>query len=464
MSKLIFLSTALLTIALVSTDGASVRGQAAPVTFADTIAPIVYANCVTCHRPGEAAPFSLISYDDVRKRGAMIAKVTQARFMPPWQATHGYGDFAGERRLSDAQIQSIASWVSQGMPPGDPSHMPPLPKFPDGWSLGTPDLVLQMPTTFEIPASGPDVFRNFVIPSGLTDDKWVRAVEFRPSARAVVHHALFAYVRGGALGTIDGADGRPGFRGLSPIGFMPNVAPSGPLGGWAVGASPRFLPDGQALPLARGSDVVLQMHFHPTGKVERERSTIGIYFADHAPARRLAQLQMPGLFGVGSGIDIPAGEKAFGITSSATMPVDVKVFSAAPHAHYLGKEFKASATLPDGRTTPLIWIKDWDFNWQDGYTYKEPIVLPKGSRIDVRITYDNSTDNPRNPSNPPHRVLWGEQSTDEMGSIGFTLMPVREEDVTAWQLFAAQWLRGTLVDAVRTGTAQRLRQSRAADR
>jgi hypothetical protein len=133
-----------------------------------------------------------------------------------------------------------------------------------------------------------------------------------------------------------------------------------------------------------------------------------------------------------------------------------------PHAHYLGKEFKASATLPDGRTTPLIWIKDWDFNWQDGYTYKEPIVLPKGSRIDVRITYDNSTDNPRNPSNPPHRVLWGEQSTDEMGSIGFTLMPVREEDVAAWQLFAAQWLRGTLQDAVRTGTAQRLRQSRTA--
>jgi hypothetical protein len=241
---------------------------------------------------------------------------------------------------------------------------------------------------------------------------------------------------------------------------MPNVAPTGPLGGWAVGASPRFLPDGQALPLGKGSDVVLQMHFHPTGKAEREHSTIGIYFADRAPARRLAQLQLPGLFGVGSGIDIPAGEKTYTVTSSATMPVDVKVFAAAPHAHYLGKEFKAWATLPDGSERPLIWIKDWDFNWQDGYNYKQPVILPKGTRVDVRIVYDNSADNPRNPSNPPKRVWWGEQSTDEMGSVSFMLMPVREEDVPAWQLFAAQWLRTTVADAVRTGAVERLQQFR----
>jgi hypothetical protein len=203
------------------------------------------------------------------------------------------------------------------------------------------------------------------------------------------------------------------------------------------------------------------MHFHPTGKAQREQSTIGIYFAKTPPERRMVNLQLPGLFGVGAGIDIPAGEKAYTIRSSATMPVDVKLFAVNPHAHYLGKEMTATATLPDGSTRPLLWIQNWDFNWQDGYNYKEPLVLPKGSRIDVTIIYDNSATNPRNPSNPPHRVQWGEQSTDEMGTIGFMLQPVRREDESAWQLFAAQWLRQTLFNAVRTGTAERLRESRA---
>jgi hypothetical protein len=163
------------------------------VTFTETIAPILYQNCVTCHRPGEAGPFSLITYDDARKRGTLIATVTKSRYMPPWHAAHGFGDFQGERRLSDAQIAAIGDWVSQGMPQGDVSKMPKLPEFQEGWHLGKPDLILEMPVGFNLPASGPDVFRNFVIPTGLTEDKWVRAVEFRPSARKVVHHVLFAY-------------------------------------------------------------------------------------------------------------------------------------------------------------------------------------------------------------------------------------------------------------------------------
>jgi hypothetical protein len=233
------------------------------------------------------------------------------------------------------------------------------------------------------------------------------------------------------------------------------------VGGWAVGGTPRFLPDGQALPLARNADIVLQMHFHPTGKAQREQSTIGIYFAKTPPERRMATLQLPGLFGIGAGIDIPAGEKAYAIRSSATLPVDVKLFAVNPHAHYLAKDMKATATLPDGSTRPLLWIQDWDFNWQDGYNYREPVALPKGSRIDVTIVYDNSATNPRNPSTPPHRVQWGEQSTDEMGTIGFMLQPQRREDEAAWQLFAAQWLRQTLFNAVRSGAVERLRESRA---
>jgi hypothetical protein len=346
------------------------------------------------------------------------------------------------------------------MPQGDAAKMPPPPTFPEGWHLGTPDLVLKMPEPFDVPASGPDVFRNFVIPSGLTAPKWVRAIEFRPSARAVVHHALFAYVRGGSLAATNGADGRPGFRGLAPIGLA-GGGNGGALGGWAVGATPRFLPDGQALPIAANADIVLQMHFHPTGKAAQEQSTIGIYFASEAPARRLVNFQMPGLFGVGTGLDIPAGQQNYAIASTATLPVDVKLYGVNPHAHYLAKEMKATATLPDGSTRPLLWIQDWDFNWQDGYNYKTPVVLPKGTRIDVRITYDNSATNPRNPSNPPKRVQWGEQSTDEMGTIGFLLMPVNREDEPAWQPFAAQWQRATLVNAVLNGTAQRLRESRA---
>lgn len=432
------------------------RPGAAAVTFTETIAPIVYDNCVSCHRPGEAAPFSLISYDDVRNRGPLIAAVTQRRYMPPWQATHGYGEFADERRLTDAQIQAIATWVKGGMPEGDRSKMPAMPKFTTGWRLGTPDLVLEMPTEFEVPASGPDIFRNFVIPSGLLEDKWVRAVEFRPRARTVVHHALFAYVRAGAYAKIDGADGQPGFRGLAPIGANPAIAPAGPLGGWAVGATPRFLPEGLALPMSRGSDFVIQMHFHPTGKMEREKSTVGIYFADKAPDRMLRVLQLPGLFGIGQGIDIPPGEKNYVISRSATLPVDVKIFLTQPHAHYLGKEFKATATLPDGTERPLLWIQDWDFNWQDGYNYKQPVILPKGTRIDVRITYDNSASNPRNPSNPPKRVWWGEESTDEMGSVSFGLIPVRKEDEPQWAEFAGQQLKGTLLAAGQNGTLQRL--------
>jgi len=189
------------------------------VTFSETIAPIVYANCVTCHRPGEAAPFSLITYDDVKKRGPLIATVTKLRYMPPWHAAHGFGDFADERRLSEAEIALIAEWVKQGMAEGDAARMPKLPKFTDGWHLGKPDMVIEMPVGFELPASGPDIYRNFVVATNLTEDKWVRAVEFRPSTRKVVHHVLFAYDASGTTRKLDGADGRPGFGGMSAIGI-----------------------------------------------------------------------------------------------------------------------------------------------------------------------------------------------------------------------------------------------------
>jgi hypothetical protein len=433
-----------------------------PVTFSDDIAPIVYNNCVTCHRPGEAAPFALMSYDQVKNRGKQIARVTASRYMPPWHAAHGFGEFADERRLTDEQIDTIAEWVKDGMPEGDPRHLPTLPQFASGWHLGTPDLILKMTAPFELPASGPDIYRNFVIPTHLTEDKWVRAIEFRPSARQVVHHALFAYDASGAAERLDGRDGRPGFGGMGTAGVRGAAGETGPLGGWAVGATPQLLPSGVALALPKGSDIVLQMHFHLTGKPEVEQSTIGIYFADAPPERRLYSIQLPALFGFGSGIDIPAGARDFTIKDSFTLPVDIKAFSINAHAHYVGKSMKATATLPDGSVQPLLWIPDWDFAWQDRYTYKSALLLPKGTRIDAAIAYDNSDDNPRNPSVPPKRVQWGEQSTDEMGSVILAVQCVRAEDEPVLRRALADRSRAAIAEATRNGTLQYYLQERRA--
>ena len=431
------------------------QAPAARVTFAETIAPIVYANCVTCHRPGEAAPFSLISYEDVAKRGALIAKVTESRYMPPWHAEPGFGEFVGERRLTDAQVAAIAAWVRQGMPRGEESRMPKLPEFSaDGWRLGRPDLILEMPIAFDVPASGPDVFRNFVIPTKLTEDKWVRGIEFRPSARKVVHHALFAQVPGGSRANVDGVDGRPGFGGLSAVGFMDRTDPG--LGGWVPGAQPAMFTEGIVSRLSKGSDFLLQVHFHPSGKTESEKSLVGIYFAENGGQKDLASVQLPAVFGLGAGIDIPPGEKQFTIKDSFTLPGDAKVYNAFAHAHYLAKQMKAEATLPDGSTRPLIWIRDWDFNWQDGYRYKKPFILPRGTRIDVTLTYDNSSDNPRNPISPPRRAIFGEQSLDEMGTIGFEVEIVNKGEVDAFHDALASRNKMATETASKNGTLGRL--------
>jgi WD40-like Beta Propeller Repeat len=453
---------------------ATLAGAAEKITFTETIAPIVYQNCVSCHRPGEAAPFSLISYDDVRKRGTLIAQVTQSRYMPPWHAEHGYGEFEGERRLSNEQIATMAEWVKQGMPEGDRARMPKLPQFTEGWQLGKPDLILEMPAAYEVPASGPDIYRNFAIPTGVAEDKYVRAVEFRPSARKAVHHALFAYVPTGAMKNQDGRDGKPGFAGMNGLGAGASVQPainagnavnsSGELGGWAVGAIPRFFADEQALPLAKNSDFIVQMHFHPTGKAESERSSIGLYFASKAPPRKMLAVGIPAVFAVGSSLDIPAGAANYSLKDSTTLPVDVRAIGISAHAHYLGKEFKATATLPDGSTRPLLWIKDWDFNWQEQYAYKEPFLLPKGTRIDVAISYDNSAANPHNPSSPPRRVLWGEQSLDEMGGVGLMVTVLREEDEATLAASLTQSARAAIANGGRDGTVKRILESQARSR
>jgi hypothetical protein len=383
--------------------------------FTKDIAPILYQNCVSCHRPGEVAPFSLIDYKTVKKHADDIATVTESRYMPPWKAEAGHGDFMNERRLSEPQIKLIQQWTAAGAPEGNPRDLPPAPKFAEGWYLGEPDLVVKMPEAYTVPAEGRDVFRCFVIPMDIPEDKYVRAVEFRPSNRRVVHHSLFFLDNSGAARKLDDADPGVGYGKVGSPGFVP----SGGLGGWAPGVFPQPLPDGIARRMKKGCDLVLQTHFHPTGKEEIEQSTFGIYFYKTPP-----KAVMHGTMVASRKIDIAPGEKNYKVTASITSPIDVDLIGITPHAHLICKEMKVWANFPDGKTQDLIWIKDWDFNWQDQYLYKKPIRIPRGTRVDMEFIYDNSTANVRNPFNPPQRIKHGQQTHEEMAITFLNVVPV----------------------------------------
>jgi len=396
------------------------------ITFTEHIASVIFANCSSCHRPGEGTPFNLLDYHDVKKRGSLIQSVTDSHYMPPWPPAKGWGHFSDERRLTDEQIALISQWVDSGMEEGPKEKLPPLPKFPEGgWTLGEPDLIVKLPESFDIPADGPDIYRAFALPLHLTEDKWVTAVDIKPSARSVVHHALYFIDSTGQALALDKEDPKPGFRGM---GFPR----TGSLGGWAVGATPRILPMGLAYPLSKESDFVVQIHFHPSGKAQREQTTFGIYFAKKKPEKRILGTQAPLAFGLGTKLKsegIKAGDAHFTINGVWEVPFDIELVNVGGHAHYLCTTMKATATLPSGQQEKLFAIDDWDFNWQGRYNYAEPVRLPKGTKVKAVLTYDNSADNPRNPSSPPVDVAWGEGSTDEMGSVTFTFVAVNESDI-----------------------------------
>jgi mono/diheme cytochrome c family protein len=414
------------------------------VAFAEQIAPLVFNNCTSCHRPGEAAPFALLNYGDVRKHSRTMLRVMQRRYMPPWQPEPGYGDFQHERRLSDAQIALFQRWVETGMAEGDPLKTPAPPTFSAGWSLGKPDLVVTMDRPYDVAADGPDVYRNFVFRLNVPEDKWVTAVEIRPSAREVVHHALFFTDATESARKLEGKDGQPGFTGMS-------FRRTGGLGGWAVGATPTKLPGGLAWPLPKDADLVVQTHFHPSGKEEKEVLTLGLYFADKPPTRTLMNIQLPPAFGLFAGIDIPPGKADYTVKDSFTLPVDVELVGAGAHAHLLAKSLKGWAVLPGGETKQLFWIKDWDFNWQGAYYYKQPVRLPKGTVLHGEVSWDNSADNVRNPHQPPVRVEWGEGTTDEMGSVRFAMTAADEKETPVLQKAVKAQVRAAYFDAIRRG-------------
>lgn len=404
----------------------ALAAQSAPkttVTFNKQIAPIIYKNCSTCHRPGEAAPFSLLSFADVVRKAKTIGKVTASHVMPPWKAEPASYAYRDERRLKAEEIELIQAWLKQGMPEGDPGDKIEPPKFASGWMLGEPDLVVEMPAAYHVPADGPDIYRNIAVPLALTEDKWITAIDMKPSARAVVHHVLYFADAKGRIHERQQQGSEPGFSGMRAGGA------SIPLGGWAIGAQPHFFPEGLALRVPKGSDLVVQYHFHPTGKPEAEKSVIGLYFAKKAPDRTLTRIQMPPHYSLFSGLDIPAGEKDFVLRDSYTLPVAIDAVGVGAHAHYIAKQMKMTATLPGGEVKTLLFIKDWDFAWQDRYYFQQFVPLPQGTKLDVEIHWDNSAGNPRNPSSPPVRVTWGEESKDEMGSVSLIAVPREQSDL-----------------------------------
>ncbi len=395
-----------------------------PLTFNKDIAPIVFQNCVECHHPGGPAPFSLLSYQDVKKRAQQIVSVTQSRYMPPWLPEPGYGDFAGARRLSDQQLAAIKFWAEQGSIEGAASDLPPAPRFTEGWQLGQPDLVVKMPKPYTLPAGGTDVFRNFVIPVPVSSPRFVKAVEILPGNKQVVHHANILIDRTQSFRRLDAQDSEVGFPGMDIRVESESFEPDSHFLFWKPGTPPTPEPEDMTWRLDKGTDLILNMHLQPSGKPEAIQPSIGIYFSDRAPSRfpMLIQLENDGA------LDIPAGKKDFVVNESYRLPMDVDVLGIYPHAHYLGKDIQAFALLPDGTKKWLIWIKDWDINWQAVYRYRNPVFLPAGSTISMRYTYDNSAENVRNPNHPPKRVTAGNRSADEMAHLWLQVLPRGRED------------------------------------
>jgi Flp pilus assembly protein TadD/mono/diheme cytochrome c family protein len=388
-------------------------------TFTRDIAPILYANCVTCHRPGQVAPFPLIAYGDVKEHADDIAGATGARKMPPWMPGPGDYEFAGARRLRDDQIALIRRWTESGAPEGDPAALPKLPAFPDGWQLGTPDLVVTLARALTLRPGTGDRYRQLVFPLSLPAGRYVRAVEFRPGP-APVHHAVIRVDRTHASRRRDGADGQPGFEGV----MAPDVKnPDGHFVGWTPGQGPIVAPAGMPWRLERGSDLVVEVHVIPGTSPETVQPSIGLFFTDTPPSASPVEL----LMGVKT-LDIPAGERAYRATDRYTFPVEVTVLGLYPHAHYLGHDMQIAATLPDGTTKRLLNIPRWDFHWQQEYRFTTPVVLPAGTTVAMQYTFDNSAQNDDNPSSPPRRVTYGLKSTDEMANLSLQVLPRSKAD------------------------------------
>ncbi len=393
------------------------------ITFTTHIAPIIFQHCAVCHHPGASAPFALLTYADVQHRGKQIAQVVGDRIMPPWQPEGDFGQFVGDRRLNADQIDLIRAWIANGAPEGPPDSapVPAAPTFTDGWHLGPPDLVIELPTPYTLPPDGRDIYRNFALPTSTTARKFIRAVELDPGNGRVMHHAFLMIDVTGTSRRRNNADGSPGYTGMDAGADA--LPPPGQMLSWQPGKRRCLETDRFPWLLPRGADLVLQMHLRPTGKPETVRPRIGLYFTDRPPAAFPYTIVLSA-----TSIDIPPGDANYEVHRSYELPVDVQLLSILPHAHYIGRRAEAWAVLPGGVRQMLIRLNDWDFNWQSDYEYATPVRLPKGTILHFSWSYDNTDKNARNPHHPPARVTYGPNSDDEMAEMNLQVLPDNAKD------------------------------------
>ena len=391
-------------------------------TFSADIAPIIYLHCTHCHRPGEIGRIPLTNYQEVSAVGGLVEYVTRINYMPPWKADPDYSHFLGQNVLSDQQKQAIADWVTAGMPRGDVAQEPTPPTYNSGSQLGTPDLVLSFSQAYT--HSGSDMYRVFVLPTGLTQNRFVSAVEVRPGNSEIVHHALLSWDTSGVARQNDA--NAPGYGYTSFGGFGVQGADLRQFVGYVPGQRSRHFPAGTGQLLPANSDLLIQMHYGPTGVAKSDSSTVNIFFATPPVTRQVQQyVMLPQA--LTEPFVIPAGQvKTF--HGQYTSPIAASLISVGPHMHLLGKSWEVFMVRPNGDTVPLIKIPDWDFNWQGFYNFKRFIKVDAGATIHAYATYDNTSANPNNPNNPPQQVTWGEGTTDEMFFLPFMFVPYRNGD------------------------------------
>jgi Tfp pilus assembly protein PilF len=390
------------------------------ITFSNDIAPIVFKKCAICHQEKEVAPFALVSYDDYAKRGKQIVMVLESAFMPPFPPTPGYVEYKRDKSLSVNQIGIIKQWVEEGFKKGDLTKLPPVPIKKEGWELGEPDLIATMKAPYLLDADGKDEFRKVVVTIPIKETKYVRAFEYKPVNRKIVHHALMRLDRSGWSRHLDKITPGEGFDGMesgeeyTPEGFMP---------AWTAGYSVLEGEEGSAWELPMGADFIVEMHLLRTGKIESIQSKFGFYFTDERPELLSTNVKLTSMT-----IDIPPNKKNHLIEDNFVMPVDGSIMSVYPHAHYLGSDLKVFAVLPNGKKEWIVRIKKWDVNWQDIYFLEKPLAVPKGTVLVMRYIYDNTSDNVFNPNDPPIRIRYGKNAEDEMGDAVLQILTKNIQD------------------------------------
>jgi hypothetical protein len=383
----------------IGAEGGLKARSPATVTFTKDVAPIFYARCASCHRPNQMAPMSLLTYEEARPWAKSIRERVANREMPPWFADPAHGVFSNDARLPQTEVDTIVAWVDGGAVKGDPNDQPPVPSFPEGWTIGEPDVVLSMPE-YDVPASGTIPYLYFTVPTNFTEDKWISGIEIRPGNRKVVHHVI--------VSVLDAAQTPPP-QGATQARI--DVIRS-QLGGITPNKPGVMFPAGTGKLVKAGANLALQMHYTAIGEAVRDKTTIGLKFAKSAavtPLRTGIAINMRFV--------IPPGVTNHEVRSSVTVNEDIRVFSFTPHMHFRGKDFTYTAVYPDGRSEILLHVPNYDFNWQLTYALQTPIALPKGTKIECVAHFDNSTANRDNPD-PKAEVRWGDQTWEEM-MIGF---------------------------------------------